>query len=158
MLRAPGMAQLYAGGGLALVFVLGLLQAQWTYTGYDASAHVAEETVMARLNSAWGVFLSVAVSAVVGYVLLLILTWSIPGGDIAATANDAYPVLQIVYGNLSRVFANVIAIVIGGAIGLAGLASITSMGRMWWAFARDDGMPGAGLLKGVSPRHRTPAG
>jgi amino acid transporter len=25
-------------------FVLGLLQAQWTYTGFDASAHMAEET------------------------------------------------------------------------------------------------------------------
>src|SRR6059036_1379574 len=112
----PGLWALYAAAPLALVFVLGLLQAQWTYTGYDASAHVAEETVMAQLNSAWGVFLSVAVSAVVGWVLLLILTWSIPGGDIAATANDAYPVLQIVYGNLSRVFANVIAIVIGGAM------------------------------------------
>src|SRR5439155_1213250 len=97
---AGAPASAYGAAPFALVFVLGLLQAQWTYTGYDASAHVAEETVMARLNSAWGVFLSVAVSAVVGWVLLLILTWSIPGGDIAATANDAYPVLQIVYGNL----------------------------------------------------------
>ena len=153
----PALASAYAAAPFPLVFVLGLLQAQWTYTGYDASAHVAEETVMARLNSAWGVFLSVAVSAVVGWVLLMVLTWSIPGGDIAATANDAYPVLQIVYGNLSRVFANVIAIVIGGAMWLCGLASITSMGRMWWAFARDDGMPGAALLKRVSPRHGTPA-
>src|SRR6266566_8546432 len=59
----PGLFALYAAAPLALTFVLGLLQAQWTYTGYDASAHVAEETVMARLNSAWGVFLSVAVSA-----------------------------------------------------------------------------------------------
>src|SRR5205823_13633891 len=75
----------------------------------------------------------------------------------AATANDAYPVLQIVYGNLSRGFANLIALVIGGAMWLCGLASITSMGRMWWAFARDDGMPGAALLKRVSPRHGTPA-
>jgi len=66
-------------------------------------------------------------------------------------------VLQIVYGNLSRAFANGIALVIGGAMWLCGLASITSMGRMWWAFARDDGMPGAGLLKRVSPRHGTPA-
>src|SRR5262249_11709660 len=84
----PGLAGLYTAAPFLLVFVLGLLQAQWTYTGYDASAHVAEETVMARLNSAWGVFLSVAVSAVVGYVLLLVLTWTIPKGDVAAAAND----------------------------------------------------------------------
>src|SRR5690348_11552536 len=152
----PTLAGLYAAAPLALVFVLGLLQAQWTYTGYDASAHVAEETVMARLNAAWGVFLSVAVSAVVGYVLLLILTWTIPAGDIAKTASDAYPVLHIVYGNLATVFANVIAVIIGVAMWLCGLASITSMGRMWYAFARDDGMPGSRLIKRVSPRYRTP--
>src|SRR5206468_647025 len=117
----PGLAALYAAAPLALVFVLGLLQAQWTYTGYDASAHVAEETVMARLNAAWGVFLSVAVSAVVGYVLLLVLTWSIPKGDVATTANDAYPVLQIAYANLAPAGAHLVALIIGGAMWLCGL-------------------------------------
>jgi amino acid transporter len=39
---------------------------------------------------------------------------------------------------------------------LCGLASITSMARMWYAFARDDGMPGARLLKRVHPGLRTP--
>ena len=152
----PGLRALYTAAPLALVFVLGLLQAQWTYTGYDASAHVAEETIMARLNSAWGVFLSVAVSAVVGYALLLVLTWSIPKGDVAATANDAYPVLMVAYGNLPAVLGHVIAVIIGVAMWLCGLASITSMARMWYAFARDDGMPGARLLKRVHPALRTP--
>ena len=55
-----------------------LLQANWTYTGYDASAHVAEETVGARRASAWGIFLSVAVSAVAGYIFLLAITLHLP--------------------------------------------------------------------------------
>ena len=46
---------------VVIAFFFSLLQANWTYTGYDASAHVAEETVGARIASAWGVFLSVAV-------------------------------------------------------------------------------------------------
>jgi len=152
----PGLTDLYRAAPFLLVFLLATLQAQWTYTGYDASAHVAEETVMARLNSAWGVFLSVAVSAVVGYVMLVVLTWSIPEGKVAETAADAYPVLYIVYNNLSAVFANTVAIIIGVAMWLCGLASITSMARMWYAFARDDGMPGSALIKQVSPRYRTP--
>ena len=153
----PGLAELYRAAPFALAFVLALLQAQWTYTGYDASAHVAEETMMARLNAAWGIVLSVAVSAVVGWIMLLILTWCIPRGDVAATANDAYPVLQIVYGNLAVVWAHAIALIIGGAMWLCGLASITSMGRMWYAFARDDGMPGSRALKRIHPRFGTPA-
>lgn len=152
----PGLAELYASAPLALAFVLALLQAQWTFTGYDASAHVAEETRMARRNSAWGVFLSVAVAAVVGWVLLLVLTWCIPRGDVAATAADPYPVLYIAYANLGDALGNVVAVIIGVAMWLCGLASITSMGRMWYAFARDDGMPGSLLLKRVSPRYRTP--
>jgi amino acid transporter len=156
MLRLPGMEALYAGGGLALAFVLGLLQAQWTYTGYDASAHVAEETVMARLNSAWGVFLSVAVSAVVGYALLLVLTLHVP--DVAATVDpvNAPAVLHIAYANLDAPAAHVVAVVIGVAMWLCGLSSITSMSRMWFAFARDGGMPGYTLIARIHPRWRTP--
>ena len=45
----------------------------------------------AQAGSAWGVFLSVALSAVVGYVLLMVLTWSIPGGDVATTALRDFP-------------------------------------------------------------------
>jgi amino acid transporter len=152
----PALADLYRAAPFLLVFVLAMLQAQWTYTGYDASAHTAEETVMARLNSAWGVFLSVAVSAIVGYVLLLVLTWCIPRGDIEATVKDPYPVLQIVYGNLRSVFAHAIAVIIGVAMWLCGASSITSMSRMWYAFARDRGMPGSRLISAISPRYRTP--
>jgi len=146
----PMLAELYKLAPPALLFVLSLLQAQWTYTGYDASAHVAEETVMARLNSAWGIFLSVAVSAVVGYLMLMVLTWCIPNGDVAATAADPYPVLYILANNLGAFLTNLIAVIIGGAMWLCGLASVTSMGRMWYAFARDDGMPGSRALKRVS--------
>jgi amino acid transporter len=135
------LADLYRAAPPALLFVLALLQAQWTYTGYDASAHVAEETVMARKNSAWGIFLSVAVSAVVGYAMLMVLTWCIPHGDVAATSADAYPVLYIVAANLPPLLTNIVAIIIGGAMWLCGLASVTSMGRMWYAFARDAACP-----------------
>jgi amino acid transporter len=161
MMNIPGLAGLYASGGIALAFVLGLLQAQWTYTGYDASAHVAEETIMARLNSAWGVFLSVAVSFVVGFIMLIILTLHIPDGlnGIAATVDAANSpaVLYIVYSNFDNIlFGHIIAIIIGVAMWLCGLSSITSMSRMWFAFARDDGMPGSSLIKQVHPRWRTP--
>ncbi len=156
MLQLPGLGALYAGGGIGLAFVLGLLQAQWTYTGYDASAHVAEETVMARLNSAWGVFLSVAVSAVVGYAMLLILTLHVP--DLAATVDpaNAPAVLYVVYANLPALAAHTVAVIIAVAMWLCGLSSITSMSRMWFAFARDGGMPLHGLIRQIHPRWRTP--
>jgi amino acid transporter len=159
MLEIPGIKDLYAGGAVAFAFVLGLLQAQWTYTGYDASAHVAEETIMARLNSAWGVFLSVAVSFVVGYIMLLVFTLHIPEGSdgIAATIANSPPVQYIVYENFDdEIFAHLISIIIAGAMWLCGLSSITSMSRMWFAFARDGGMPGYTLIRQIHPTLRTP--
>ncbi|HEY3343908.1 MAG TPA: amino acid permease [Anaerolineaceae bacterium] len=150
----PGLVNLYKVAPFGFVFILAFLQAQWTYTGFDASANVAEETVMARLNSAWGVFLSVAISAIVGYIVLMALTFAIP--DIAATVNDPYPVLYIAYSNLSLFMANLIGIIVFGGMWLCGLASITNMSRMWFAFARDGGMPGSDVIKKVDPKWRTP--
>src|SRR4029078_3375348 len=37
-----------------------------------------------------------------------------------------------------------------------GLSSVAAAGRMLFAFSRDDGLPGAGWLKKVSRRYRTP--
>src|SRR2546426_11566397 len=58
-------------------FVIGLLQAQWTFTGYDASASVSEETVDPRRRVAWGIVMAVAWSAFYGFVLLMSLTQAI---------------------------------------------------------------------------------
>jgi len=150
----PAIADLYKLAPFGFVFVLAFLQGQWTYTGYDASAHVAEETVMARLNSAWGVFLSVAVSAVVGYIVLMAFTLNIP--DIAATASDPYPVLYIAYQGLASYFADTVAIIVFGGMWLCGLSTVTSMSRMFFAFARDDGMPFSPAFREIHPKLRTP--
>jgi amino acid transporter len=151
-------------------FFFSLLQANWTYTGYDASAHVAEETVAARMSSAWGLFLSVAVSAVAGYVFLFALTTHLPNlsglfpatlpTDISNTSQYYFgnkaAVIEILNYNLGQV-GELLAAGIGIAMAFCGLSSIASAGRMLYAFSRDDGIPGSGWLKRVSHRYRTPA-
>jgi amino acid transporter len=156
MMRVPGMAALYGSGVYAFGFMLGLLQAQWTYTGYDASAHLAEETRLARMNSAWGIFLSVAVSAVTGYVALMALTNAIPPDKIAETASDPYPVLYILRNSLDPFFTNLLALIIAGAMWLCGLASITSMARVCFAFGRDHGFPMSRFVSTIDLRRGTP--
>src|SRR5205085_11401694 len=54
---------------LWFVLLLGLLQAQYTFTGYDASAHMSEETQGASRAAARGVIGSSVVSAVFGCIL-----------------------------------------------------------------------------------------
>jgi amino acid transporter len=163
---------------VALAFLFSLLLANWTYTGYDASAHVAEETVGARMSSAWGVFLSVAVSAVVGFIFLVALTTHLPALDqlfpatldtpVQGTASQYYfgggvAVIAILQYNLNSLIivgvgmGDLLAAGIAIAMSFCGLAAVAAAGRMLFAFSRDDGIPGAGWLKRVSRRFRTPA-
>jgi amino acid transporter len=157
---------------LVLAFFFSLLLANWTYTGYDASAHVAEETVGARMSSAWGVFLSVAVSAVVGYIFLVALTTHLPDlktlfppvldATTTPTASQYYfgggvAVISILVYNLGTVLGDLLAAGIAVAMWFCGLSSLAAAGRMLFAFSRDDGIPGSGWLKRVSTRYRTPA-
>jgi amino acid transporter len=154
-----------------LAFFFSLLQANWTYTGYDASAHVAEETVGARMSSAWGIFLSVAVSAVVGFLFLLALTLHLPNldtlfpavlDDTTLGASSQYyfgggvAVIEILNYNLGQL-GDILSAGIAIAMAFCGLSSVASAGRMLFAFSRDDGLPGSGWLKKVSHRYRTPA-
>jgi amino acid transporter len=156
---------------LFLAFMFSLLQANWTYTGYDASAHVAEETVGARMASAWGVFLSVAVSAVVGYVFLVALTTHLPNlstlfpnplpSDLTNASQYYFgggvAVISILVYNLGDTIGNLLSAGIAIAMAFCGLSSVAAAGRMLYAFSRDDGIPGSGWLKKVSHRYRTPA-
>ena len=158
------------GYAVPIAFLFSLLQAQWTYTGYDASAHVAEETVGARRSSAWGVFISVAVSAVVGYIVLFGLVTHLPPLDqVFNPSCVASPVglCSYYYGGNPVVFTTLsynlgvlgdwLGAAIAVAMSLCGLASIAAAGRMLFAFSRDHGAPGSPWLRKVSHHFRTPA-
>ena len=146
--------------GVVGAFALSLLQAQWTYTGYDASAHVAEETVKARTASAWGVFLSVAVSAVAGYIVLVALTLKMSDPADVLANSGGYAVAYILGQNLGSGLdhlGGLLAVGVAIAMVFCSFSSIASAGRMLFAFSRDDGVPGSRWLKKVSHRYRTPA-
>lgn len=143
------------------LFLLGLLQAQWTFTGFDASAHVAEETVDPRRRAPWGMVLSVIVSGFFGYLLILSLTWAIPSihGVLGATDAGGHPipaVLAIVQMTLGSRAGIVVLGLTVLAMWFCGLAGCTSVSRTFYAFARDNGMPLSRLWSRINPRHKTP--
>ena len=137
-----------------LGFLLGLLQAGWTFTGFDASAHVSEETHDPTRNAAWGIFLSVAVSGVVGWVLLIGVTLAI--GDLRAAVAAENPFIYVLRSALGTSVGGALVWVAMVAMWFCGLSSVTSNSRMLFAFARDGGMPFSRQLAKVSPRYRSP--
>src|SRR4051795_2195143 len=74
------------------VLPLGFLLTMYTITGYDASAHVSEETHDAEMAAARGIWQSVFYSAIIGWFVLLAITFVATDTD--AAAGSAIPIFQ----------------------------------------------------------------
>ena len=133
------------------VFGIGLLMAQYTYTGYDASAHMSEETRSASRAAAWGVVMSVVMSVIFGFILLVAVTFAVP--DVAGTINaGAFDITYIWQTSMSTRWAEFLLIIACVAQFFCGAASLTAASRMMFAFSRDGAVPfGAHVLPQGQP-------
>ena len=136
-------------------FLLGLLMPVYTITGYDASAHTAEETRDAARAVPRGILTSILWAGVAGYLFLCAFILMLPDLDQAATQG-----WNVFFWALEQQMPGTIRTTLYCAILvsqiLCGLATVTSASRMIFAFARDGGLPFSKTLAGVSRRRRTP--
>ena len=133
------------------VFGIGLLMSQYTITGYDASAHMSEETRQASRAAAWGIVMSVVVSVIFGFILLVAVTFAVPDvqGTLDAVANA---VTYIWTESVGEGWAEVLLLIAVVAQFFCGTASVTSASRMMFAFSRDGAIPGSQIWRKVSAR------
>ncbi|KAL0948249.1 hypothetical protein HGRIS_010846 [Hohenbuehelia grisea] len=136
--------------------VIGILMAQYTLTGFDASAHMTEETHNAAMAGSIGIVMAIGVSAVLGWFLILGLLFSIQDLDRTLNSTTHQPVTQIFLDTVGEKGAIVLMVIVIGAMFFCGTFSITSNSRMMYAFARDGGIPGHQFLNKVNQRWRSP--
>ena len=137
------------------VFGIGLLMAQYTYTGYDASAHMSEETRKASRAAALGVVMSVVMSVIFGFILLVAVTFAVP--DVQGTLNaGAFDVTYIWQKSLGTRWAEFLLFIVCCAQFYCGTASVTAASRMMFAFSRDGAVPGGRQLFRKVNRMRVP--
>ncbi|EAQ92038.1 hypothetical protein CHGG_00273 [Chaetomium globosum CBS 148.51] len=100
------------------VAVCGALLSQYTLTGFDASAHLSEETRRASWSAPIGVVSSVGFSALFGFFVLMALLFSVQ--DFERTLDSVYgqPVLQILVDVAGE----------NGALGLFCLIMVVAVG------------------------------
>jgi amino acid transporter len=150
-------------GSTLYVFLIGMLMAQYTITGYDASAHMTEETHQAELSGPNGIWKSVVYSVIFGYILLIAVWAAVQGqegfdkaiGFQLATSNIAAPA-QIFLDALGKGTTIFVLLIIMGAQFFCGMASVTSNSRMIYAFSRDGAIPGSNFWHKINKRTRTP--
>jgi amino acid transporter len=123
------------------VLPLGFLLTQYTITGFDASAHLSEETQGAADGAAKGIWRSIFYSAIGGWFLLLAFLFAVQdpeavtagGGGVAVIFNQA----------LSSGWAGTVLLIASIAQVFCTAACMTSTSRMLFAFSRDGAVPGS---------------
>src|SRR6187551_98954 len=145
--------------GLAFLLVLGLgmLLPQYTITGFDASAHTAEETNNASRMAATGMWTSVVVSVIFGWILLVAVTFAIPSTEGALDTVNALGLLVpwIWAESMSQNWAEALLFICVVAQFFCVTASVTSASRMMFAFSRDGAVPGHQYWRRVA-KNRVP--
>ena len=138
-----------------LVLPLGFLLTQYTITGFDASAHLSEETHDAADGAAKGIWRSIFYSAIGGYVLLLAFVFAVQDPDKVTEGGGG---IDVIFGQALPEGWHFLVLLISTAGQLfCTTACLTSASRMTFAFSRDGAIPGSTWLAKVNPKTRIPA-
>jgi amino acid permease (GABA permease) len=139
------------------VVLIGLLMAQYTFTGYDASAHMSEETLNPAIAGPKGIVNSILVSLVAGLVLIIGVTYAITNNYNSVLASSTgVPPVQIWIDALGRHGGELLLVIAFVAQFYCGMASVTANSRMIYAFSRDGALPASSFWHRINPRTRTP--
>jgi amino acid transporter len=148
-----------SGAGFWLyVLPLGFLLTQYTITGYDASAHLSEETNQAADTAAKGLWKSIFYSAIGGWILLLAFLFAVQSPDAvnkAALNFGGFTVTGIFDTALTSGWFKLIMIISTVGQIYCCTACLTSCSRMMFAFSRDGAVPGGQLWSRVN-RQKVP--
>jgi amino acid transporter len=136
----------------------GFLLTQYTITGFDACAHLSEETASASKAAAQGIWRSIFYSALGGYVLLLCVVFAIPDNAQGQPDNAlaGLGVQPIFLAALDKNWATFVLFISASAQFFCATSCLTSASRMTFAFSRDRAVPGHRLWSSLSAS-RVPA-
>jgi amino acid transporter len=139
-------------GGMYWFYVLplGFLLTQYTITGFDSCAHISEETHGAADAAAKGVWRSIFYSALIGWLLLLAITFLAANkAQVEAAAGGSIPLLEAA---MSPAWVKLVLIISTVGQVFCGMACLTSASRMCYAFSRDGAIPGWRIWSRVNER------
>jgi amino acid transporter len=131
----------HGAGFILYVLPLAAILTQYTITGYDASAHLSEETHKAADTAAKGMWRSIFYSAIGGWLLLLAFLFAVQNeGDVTKGGGG---VALIFSQALSSHWGGTVLLISAAGQFFCTVACMTSCSRMLFAFSRDGAVPGS---------------
>ncbi|KAI8581174.1 hypothetical protein K450DRAFT_279273 [Umbelopsis ramanniana AG] len=137
------------------VVLLGLLQSQFSMTGYDSAAHMTEETQNAQRGGPISMLLAILATFVIGLIFLLSLTFSIQDYD-RVISSSSIPIAQVFLDALGKLGAVLCLCILVGGVFFCGCSVVTSTSRLIYALSRDGALPFSKTLYKLHPKTKTP--
>jgi amino acid transporter len=149
----------------AYAVILSFLVSQYSLYGYDAAAHLTEETKGADKNGPIAILSSIGIITVFGWAYILALTFSIqdfsylydPTNETAGTFVPAQILYDAFHGRYNNsTGAIVLLFVIWASFFFGGLSITTSAARVVYALSRDRGVPFSSVWRKIHPTRKVP--
>ncbi|KAI8064431.1 amino acid permease-domain-containing protein [Gongronella butleri] len=138
-------------------FLIGLLQSQYTLSGFDSAAQMSEETRDAATSAPRGILYAIGTAAVCGLVFMVAVNFCVQDYDRQIVSATLRPQMtQVFLDGVGYTWTMVFMAIVMGAMFFSGSALTLGSSRMVYAFARDGATPFSDYLSHVNPRTRTP--
>ncbi|KAK8128859.1 hypothetical protein PG984_009967 [Apiospora sp. TS-2023a] len=140
-----------------LSFSIGISGCVFAFLGSDAAVHLSEEIHNAPVVIPQSLMTGLTINGCLGFAMVVATLFSMGDIDAAMAENPRYPFMAIFHHAIgsttgAAVMSSLIVIMCFSA--LTGVLASTS--RIYWAFARDRGLPGWRTLNKVNERTKTP--
>ncbi|KAI8336017.1 amino acid/polyamine transporter I [Blakeslea trispora] len=141
----------------AYAFLIGLLQSQYTLSGFDSAAHMSEETRDAARSAPKGILYAIGAAAITGFVFMLSVNFCVQDFERQIVKTTLSPQMtQVFLDGVGYQWTIVFTVIVMGAMFFSGSALTLGSSRMIYAFARDGGVPFSQWLSQVNRSTQTP--
>ncbi|KAI1363248.1 putative GABA permease [Xylaria arbuscula] len=140
-----------------LSFSIGIIGNVFAFLGGDGAIHMSEEIRNAAVVVPRSLMTGLAVNGTLGFAMMVATLYSLGNIDVALAENPQYPFMSVFHHAVgSTAGATVMSSLVVIMSFSATTGCLASTSRIYWAFARDRGVPGWEVLKKISPRTSIP--
>jgi len=138
------------------VVVIGLLTGMYSFAGYEASAHMAEETGSASTAAPKGIINTVLATGIGGIVYILALLYSTTDIDNALHGPSSNAATNVFISSCGSAWGQALTWIVLVNIFLAGVSSVAITGRITFSLMRDKAFPYGEFFSQVHPTYKSP--
>ncbi|RSM18107.1 hypothetical protein CDV31_003029 [Fusarium ambrosium] len=139
-----------------VTWFIGLVQAAYGLTAFDAAIHLVEEIPSPRTNIPRVIWLSVVIGAITGFIFMVVCLFCIQGMDVVLDPSTGLPFMDLLKETVGlQGGAVLLALFIMNGMG-QGVGIVTTASRLTWGFARDGGIPWSNYFARVDETWKVP--